>query len=131
MRNIEQLREHLKEANLKIHQLEIERDRAVDKIKLLQNNDLRISRESLHSLTSNDGNKTSRGARSNVAKPNMIYRGSNNSVAPLTKNLVTCKEGTKESRSGLLVRNNGMVSTGEIAVSRPTSVSSLPPDIGN
>lgn len=93
MRNIEQLRSHLQEANFKIHQLEIERDRALDKIKLSQmqlsqrENDLFSSRESLRSVTSREGSVVNgslpRGERPIACRSSVSSRISSNSVAPM------------------------------------------------
>lgn len=127
MRNIEQLRTHLQEANLKIHQVELERDRAIDRVKQLQRqvsrqeNELFSSRESLRSVTSREGSVISgnlpRGERPNVCRASIASRISSNSVAPLNP-------------------FDSMVGRSEIdfdegsRVLRTTSMASLPSELG-
>lgn len=93
MRNIEQLRGHLQEANLKMHQMELERDRALDRIKHMQKqvsrqeNEQFSSRESLRSVTSREGSVISgnlpRGERPMACRSSVSSKISSNSVAPL------------------------------------------------
>lgn len=113
MRNIEQLRLHLQEANLKIHQLEIERDHAIDRMKLLQQqvsrqeNDLFSSRESLRSVASREGSvicgSLPRGERPKACRFSVSSKISNNSVAPfdlaLVKNETDFSDGPKLLRT--------------------------------
>lgn len=123
MRNIQQLREHLQESNLKLRQVEIERDRAIDRLKYLQQkNDICRSRESLRSVSSRDGDSAPRGARASKAP--------SNSVAPLiTQDSIPCKE--QDSKFGSLTINNGPRDEEDARISSQASGSSVPSEIGN
>lgn len=126
MRNIELLRGHLQEANQKIHELEIERDRAIDKMKYLQKqgsrpeSDLFSSRESLRSINSREGSNICaylpRGERPNAGRSSVVSKISSNSVAPLnTLDFVSIKNESDFIDGNRLLRT--------------TSVSSLPTDL--
>lgn len=133
MRNIEQLREHLQEANLKIHQVEIERDRALDRIKNLQKqitqqDNVRGSQESLRSVNSRDGSSASgclsKGVKPEGNKSNTLVKFPSNIVAPLTSiRDLECKVAS-------LPRNIKMDAVEQTAPSRQTSINSLPSEIG-
>lgn len=129
MSNIEQLRASLKEANLKIHETELERDKAIDKIRQLQKQidqqevSVRTSRESLRSLNENNTNGSNPKA--------LAKKSSNNAVVPLNIGKISQKSNINDRRGATLPKKTGTRTDEENRMSRKSSVTSLPSDIGN
>lgn len=142
---MEQLKNNLKDAKLKIHETEIERDRAFDKIKQLQQRldnyelDLRDVQDSIRTVCSSESSSSSvhsalpRGIRNVNSRytidPKHLARiNTVNTVKP--KESLMQKNTVEERRIATLPRMSGMDVIEEIRISRRTSITSLPPDIG-
>lgn len=139
MRRVQQLKEHLKEANLRIHETELERDKAIDKIKQLQKQlkhqtDTYSSRESLVSISSRDGSNVhgalprgtrsrSCSSRSTVDSKQIVQKSSRTST-------FTKETAVEERKIATLPRASGMDVIKEIRISTRTSINSVPSDIG-
>lgn len=148
LRTIEQLKNNLKDAKLRVHETEIERDRALDRIKQLQgrlDNSEGDSKDTLdsvravcssHSSSSSIHSALPRGVRNMNSRytvdPRQLTRtaGTNTGTVAQPKESLMRKSTVEERKLATLPRMSGMDVIEEIRISRRTSISSLPSEIG-
>lgn len=144
IRTIEQLKHHLKDAKMKILETGIERDRAMDRLKQLQSRmeayelSLQDSKDSVHAVCSSDSSSIHsalpRGIRDTNSRytvdPRQLTRTVSTGAVAKSGGSLMRKSTVEQRKMATLPRSSGMDVIEEITISRRTSISSLPSELG-